>query len=113
MYQYKLSKLLHEPKYHNTVKYGPDVQGSKNKLITIHTKNAHVGDATFCVIFFMFGLQALGTSIMNHFPYQKKSFMLASQTSIPSTQTVIFTLSTLVASASIQSNLYTHTHIKK
>jgi len=55
------------------VKYGPEEHGNKNKLTMIPTRNAHAGDVTLLIISPIFGLRANGTSMMNIFPYQKKS----------------------------------------
>ena len=71
IYPRELKILLSDAKYHNMVKYGPDVHGSKNKLTTNHTINAHIGDTTLSIIFFIFGLQDNGTSITNIFLYRK------------------------------------------
>jgi hypothetical protein len=60
-----------DAKYHKTVIYGPEVQGNKNKLITNHIQNAPQGETTALIIFCIFGLHASGTSILNHFQYQK------------------------------------------
>lgn len=60
-----------EAKYHKTTKYGPEVQGSKNKEITNQIAKAHRGETTFLSILFIFGLQASGTSNLKNFPYQK------------------------------------------
>jgi len=51
--------------------YGHEVQGSKNKLIKNHTKNAPIGETTLLSNFFIFALHAVGTSILKPFPYQK------------------------------------------
>jgi len=72
------------------VKYGQEVHGNKNKLTINQTTKAHTGEVIFSIKPIILGLQANGTSIINHFPYQKKSFKLANHTSIPKTQTIIF-----------------------
>ena len=54
-----------------TTKYGPEEHGNKNKLTKIPITNAPIGETADCIIFIIFGLQAIGTSIKNHSPYQK------------------------------------------
>jgi len=81
------------------VKYGPDVHGSKNKLTKNQTTNTHSGDTAHLITFCILGLQANGTSIINHFPYQKKSFRLANHTNIHKIHTIIFITKVFVAVA--------------
>jgi len=81
------------------VKYGPEVQGRRNKLTTNQTTNAHSGEAIFSINPAIFGLQANGTSITKPFPYRKKSFKFASQTMIQRIQTIRLIRSVFVAFA--------------
>ncbi|MBU0626786.1 hypothetical protein KKH82_05210 [Patescibacteria group bacterium] len=91
--------MLSAARYHNIVKYGPDVHGRRNKLIKNPMMNAHIGEAILDIIFCILGLQANGTSITNHFPYRKKSLRLANHTNIQKTHTIIFKTKVLVAVA--------------
>ena len=101
---------LSDARYHNIVKYGPDVHGSKNKLTINHTTNAPKGDTALSMIDFIFGLQDNGTSITKPFLYRKKSFKLASQTTIHKIQTIRFNIVVFVADANA---LNSHNHIAK
>ena len=71
MYHRVLSHTLSELRYHNIVKYGPDEQGRRNKLTTIHTTNAHHGEVTLSMIDIILGLRESGTSITKNFLYRK------------------------------------------
>jgi hypothetical protein len=70
--------------------YGPEVQGSRNNEIKIHTKNAQIGEVIPDVILNIAGFHAFGTSKANHhLPYQKASFKLKSHTKIQSVHAII------------------------
>ena len=99
IYHREFKFALSDARYHNIVKYGPDVHGSKNRLTINHTTNAHTGDTALFIIFFILGLHAIGTSITNHFLYQKKSFRFANHTTIHNIQTIRFNIPVFVADA--------------
>ena len=91
--------MLSELRYPSMVKYGQEEHGSKNNDTTTQTTNAHAGEETLDIRSCILGLQEKGTSITNHLPYRKKSLRLASQTTIPSIQTMILMANVLVAEA--------------
>jgi hypothetical protein len=102
--------LLSAAKYHNIVKYGHEVQGSKNKLTANQTTKAQVGETALSISFFKFGLRENGTSITNPFPYRKKSFRFANHTIIHNHHTNRFNIVVFVAVANA---LNSHNHIAK
>ena len=99
---FKLS--LSDAKYPNIVIYGPDVHGNKNILTTNQIKNAQIGDVAHLIILCIAGLQANGTSIRNHSPYQKKSFILASHTTIHKIHTIHLIISVFVEVANAENS---------
>lgn len=90
--------------------YGPDVHGNKNKLTKNQTINAQIGDVALLITLCIVGLRANGTSIRNHSPYRKKSFIFASHTIIPSIHTIRLIIAVFVALANAENN---HNHIAK
>jgi hypothetical protein len=60
-----------EPRTPRMTKYGPAVQGRRNKLIRKPIKNAQIGEVALFRTFFICGLQEVGTSILKYFQYQK------------------------------------------
>lgn len=110
IYPREFKFALSDARYHNIVKYGPDVHGSKNKLTINHTTNAHIGDTALSITFFIAGLQDNGTSITNPFLYRKKSFKFANHTTIHNIQTICFNTVVFVADANA---LNSHNHIAK
>ena len=99
-----LTELLSDAKYHRIVIYGPDVHGNKNRLTKNQTINAQIGEVALFIILCIVGLRASGTSIRNHSPYRKKSFIFASHTIIPSIHTIHLIIAVLVAVANAENN---------
>jgi hypothetical protein len=99
-----LTELLSDAKYPSIVIYGPDVHGNKNRLTKNQTINAQIGDVAFLITLCNLGLRASGTSIRNHSQYQKKSFIFASHTIIPSIHTIHFIITVFVAVANAENN---------
>ena len=99
-----LTELLSEAKYHRIVIYGPEVHGNKNRLTRNQTINAQIGEVALLITLCMAGLRASGTSIRNHSPYQKKSFIFASHTIIHNIHTIRFIITVFVAVASAENN---------
>ena len=99
-----LTELLSDARYPSIVIYGPDVHGNKNRLTRNQTTNAQTGEVAFLIILCIAGLRASGTSIRNHSQYQKKSFIFASHTMIPSIHTIHFIITVFVAVASAENN---------
>jgi hypothetical protein len=60
-----------EVKCEVTTKYGPEVHGNKKRLMSNQITNAPAGEVTPLSNLNIFGLQAVGTSILKYFPYQK------------------------------------------
>jgi hypothetical protein len=58
-------------RYESIVRYGPQVQGSKNKLMSIPIKNAHIGECIFFIQDREEILNFSGISIVKYFPNQK------------------------------------------
>ncbi len=86
------------------------MQGNKNRLTTIPTQKAPMGDVIFWTMDLRRALRENGTSITNHFPYQNTSFRLANHTNTPSAQAIIFTTFTLEAE---DKTFHNPTHIKR
>ena len=94
--------------------YGPAEQGNKKKLTINQTINAHKGDVAFFSTLCNFGLRANGTSIRNHSPYQKKSFIFASHTIIHKIQAINgILLDIIVLLFKKDKALINHNHINK
>jgi hypothetical protein len=66
-----LNEISFDDKYDVTTTYGPDVHGSKNRLIRNPIKKAQTGEVTHLSNLNIFGLHAVGTSILKNLPYQK------------------------------------------
>ena len=104
IYHRRLRSLLWELINHKMVKYGPDEHGSRNKLTSIQTANAHRGEETFSINDIILGLRLNGTSITNRFPYRKQSLRLASQTRSHNIPTTSLRTKVLLAVASAENN---------
>jgi len=79
--------------------YGPDVHGNKNRLTRNQTINAQIGEVALLITLCIVGLRASGTSIRNHSPYRKKSFIFASHTITHNIHTIRLIIVVLVAVA--------------
>lgn len=71
MYHIRFILAFSLARYESMVKYGPPVQGRRNKLINIPTKNAPEGEVIFLIYSLDFILRDSGISIVKNFQNQK------------------------------------------